>query len=72
MSRDSVLTEWRFDGIKESGVPVVVQRIRIQIASMRMWVQSLAPLSGSGIQLCHELQCMSQTQLRSHTAVAIV
>ena len=31
---------------------------RIQLVSMMMWVQSLALLSGSRIQHCHELWCM--------------
>ena len=37
---------------------------------MRMWVWSLASLSGLGIQHCHELWCRSQTQLGSDVAVA--
>ena len=37
-----------------------------------MWVPSLASLSGLRIRRCHELQCRSQTQLRSHIAVAVV
>ena len=32
---------------------------------MRMWVQSLALLSGAGIHCCHELWCKLQVQLRS-------
>ena len=39
---------------------------------MRMWVQSLAPLSGLKIQGCHELWLNSQTQLRTCVAVAVV
>ena len=35
-----------------------------------MWVRSLAPLSGLGIQLCHELWCQSQMWLGSWVAVA--
>ena len=38
---------------------------------MRMRVQSLASLSGLGIQLCHELWCRWQMQLGSHVAVAV-
>ena len=34
------------------GVPIVVQRKQIQLISMRMWVQSLALLSGFGIRHC--------------------
>ena len=36
------------------GVPVVVQGKRIQLGTMRMWVQSLALLSGLRIQRCLE------------------
>ena len=32
---------------------------------MRMWVQSVALLSGLRIQLCNELWCRSQTRLGS-------
>ena len=35
-----------------------------------MWVRSLAPLSGLGIRLCHELWCQSQMWLGSWVAVA--
>ena len=45
------------------GVPIAAKWKRIQPASMRMWVQSLAPLSGLRSQCCHELQCRSQTRL---------
>ena len=37
------------------GVPIVVQQKRIRLVFMRMQAQSLALLSGSGIQCCHEL-----------------
>ena len=37
------------------GVPIVAQWKRIQLVSVRMWVQSLASLNGSGIWHCHEL-----------------
>ena len=41
--------------------------------SMKMWVRSLALISGSGIWHCHELWCRSKTwQLRSQVAVAAV
>ena len=50
------------------GVPVVVQRKLIQLVSMRMWVQSLALLSGSGIWHHHELWCRLQMRLGSHIA----
>ena len=52
-------------------VPIVVQRKHIQLGTMRLWVQSLALLSGLGIQGCHELWCRLQTQLRSGVAVAV-
>ena len=47
------------------GVPVVVQKKRIRLVSMRMQVQSLASLKGSGIQRCRELWCRSQRWLGS-------
>jgi len=37
------------------GVPVVAQQTGIQLGTMRLRVQSLAPLSGLGIQHCCEL-----------------
>ena len=53
------------------GVPVVAQQKRIQPGTMRLQVQSLAPLSGLRIWCCHELQCKSQTWLQSGIAVAV-
>ena len=50
------------------GVPVVVQRKRIRLGTMRWWVQSLASLR---VQHCHELWCKLQTQLGSGIAVAV-
>lgn len=38
---------------------------------MRLWVQSLAPLSGLRIWRCHELWCKLQTHLRFGVAVAV-
>ena len=38
---------------------------------MRIRVQSLASLSGSGIQHCYELWCRSQMRLRSCIVVAV-
>ena len=35
--------------------------IQIQLVSLRMWIRSLALLSGLGIWSCHELWCRSQT-----------
>ena len=40
--------------------------------SMRLWVQTLASLSGLRIWHCCELLCRSQTHLRSGVAVALV
>ena len=53
------------------GVPIVVQWKQIQPGTMRMWVQSLASLSGSGIWCCLELWCSLQMQLGSRMAVAV-
>ena len=52
-------------------VPVVAQRKWIRLVSMRIWVWSLASLSGPGIWRCCELWCRSQTWLGSHVAVAV-
>ena len=38
---------------------------------MKLWVRSLALLSGLRIQCCHELWCRSQTQLRSQVSVVV-
>ena len=46
-------------------VPFVVQQKWIWLLSMRMWVHSLASLSGLGIRRCHELWCRLQTWLGS-------
>ena len=53
------------------GVPIVMQQKWIWLVSMRMWVPSLASLSGSGIWSCHELWCRSQMQLGYWVAVAV-
>ena len=52
--------------------PVVAQRKCIRLVSMRIWVPSLASISGLRIQRCHELWHRLQTWLRSHVAVAVV
>ena len=39
---------------------------------MRLWVRSLASISGLRIQCCRELWCRSQMQLGSGMAVAVV
>ena len=56
--------------IKYIAVPFVEQWKQIQQVSMRIWIQSLALLSGLGIQLCCELWCSLQTQLGFGIAVA--
>ena len=38
---------------------------------MRLWVRSLALLSGLSIRRCHELWCRPQMQLGSPVAVAL-
>ena len=58
--------------IRYHGVPVVGQQERIQLGSMRMWVPSLASLSGSVIQHCCELWCRSQTWLGPCVSVTVV
>ena len=50
------------------GVPVVAQRQQIRLVPLRMRVQSLASLSGSGIQRCPKLWYRS---LGSYMAVAV-
>ena len=52
-------------------VPIVAQQKQTLLISMRMWVWSLAPLSGLRIQCCHELWCRLQKWLRSRIAVAV-
>ena len=54
------------------GVPIVAQRKRIQLGTMRFQVQSLASLSGLEIWGCHELWCSLQTRPASFVAVAVV
>ena len=54
------------------GVPIMAQWKQTLPVSMRMWVWSLALLSGSGIWCYRELWCMSQMLLWSCGAVAIV
>ena len=49
--------------ISRIGVPVVAQRKWTGLVSTRIWVQSLALLSGLRIWCRHEQQCRSQMQL---------
>ena len=39
-----------------AGIPVVVQRKRIRLGTVRLWVRSLASLNALRIQHCRELQ----------------
>ena len=54
------------------GVPVVAQWLTNLTGTTRLWVRSLALLSGWRILRCRELWCRSQTWLRSGVAVAVV
>ena len=54
------------------GVPVIVQRKWIWLGTMRLWVGSLASLTGLRIWYCHELWYRLQTWLGSCIAVALV
>ena len=58
------LTIWK----ENMGVPIVVQRKRIRLGTMRLRAWSLASLSGLRIWRCHELWCRSQMRLRSGVA----
>ena len=53
------------------GVPVVAQRKRIWLGTMRLGVWSQASLSGLRIWHCRELWYRLQTQVRSGVAVAV-
>ena len=53
------------------GVPVVAQRKRIWLGSMRTRAQSLALLSGLRMWHCRELWCRLQTWMGSDFAVAV-
>ena len=54
------------------GIPIVAQQKQIRGESVRIRVQSLPSLSGSGVQRCLELRCRSQMWLRFQVAVAVV
>ena len=49
----------------------MVQQKQIRLGTTRLRVQSLVLLSGLRIWCCCELQCRSQTWLRSGVAVAV-
>ena len=54
------------------GVPIVAQWLTNPTRDfMRLWVRSLALLSGLRIWCCHELWCRSQIRLGSLVAVAL-
>ena len=53
------------------GVPIVAQRKQTRLGTMRLWVSSLASLSGLRIQHCCELWCRSQMWLGSDVAVVV-
>ena len=54
------------------GVPLLAQRKRIWLGSMRTQVRSLALLSGLRIRHCHEFWCRAQIQLGSGVGVAVM
>ena len=51
------------------GVPIVGQRAKTQLVSMRMRVPSLASFSGLRVRCCRELWCKSQAWLESSVAI---
>ena len=58
--------------ISDSGVPVVVQQLRSRLISMRVWVGSVALLSGLRTWCCCELWCRLQMWLGFCVVVAVV
>ena len=48
-----------------------LNRLRTLLVPMRMWVWSLASLSGLRVWRCHEVQCRSKMQLSSSVALAM-
>ena len=53
----------------ESYLKNIFLQKRIQLGTMRLWVRSLASISGLRVRRCRELWCRSQTQLGSGIAV---
>ena len=49
----------------------MAQQKPIRLGTVRLWVLSLALLSGLRIQCCHELWCRLQTWHRSCIAAAV-
>ena len=56
---------------KKSGIPILTRWRQIWLVTMRMWVCSLALLSGLSIWHCCELWCKLQTWLGSCVAMAV-
>ena len=50
----------------------MAQQKRIQLGTMRLWVQSLASLSGLRILHCCEMSCRLQMRLGSDVAVVVI
>ena len=50
----------------------MAQRVKNLTVSMRMWVQSLASISGLRMQHCCKLWCRLQMQLGSGVAMTVV
>ena len=51
--------------------PLWLSRLRTQLASTRMWVQSLASFSGLRIQCCHKFWGRSKMQLEYSITMAV-
>ena len=64
-------THGQHSKLTKRGVPVVAQRKRIQLGTVRLQVRSLALLSGLRIWHCHELWCRWQKWLGGGMAVAV-
>ena len=54
-----------------SSISGLAQWVKNPTVSMRMWVRSLASLSGLSIECCCKLQSKSQLRLGSYVAVAV-
>ena len=52
------------------GVPIVAQWKQIQLETMRLWLRSLASVSGLRIQCCHEVEDVAQSPC--YVAMAVV
>ena len=64
--------EFHLNKKQKQKLPLWLNWLRTQLVSMRMWVRSLASLSGLRIQLRHKLWGRSKTWLGSDVAVAVV